>query len=454
MRCIIALVVLIGSAAAQSGRWQQLADPASAGWDGVRLAQARKLAERMGSAAFLVVDRGHVVVAWGDVTRRYKCHSVRKSVLSALFGVAVARGKVDLDETVGDLGIDDKSPLSAVEKRARLVHLLQARSGIYHPAAKETKGMRAERPKRGSRKPGAGFFYNNWDFNVLGVALERKTGKTLFEAFDAWLAKPLGMEDWRLSDGRYELEPGRSVHPAYAFRLSARDLARLGLLFARGGSWAGRQVVPRAWIEESTKRHTNFSGGRGYGYMWWIYPKGSMEKYPRLNAHDTFAASGTGGQLVLVVPQADFVVVHRGDTDNNLHVRGGDIWGMAEKLLAARPAEPAEDPDLGPLTPTPLPGAKPAPTERVAVALDAATLGDYVGEYKSLMGTASVFEYDGRLFVRSPDEEEAELFGEAKDRFFLRKADVQIAFERGPDARVSGAKMTWYGREVRSKKVK
>ena len=318
--------------------WRQLAEPAKAGWDAEGLAGARKVAEEAGSAAVFAVHRGRVVLAWGEVKRRFKCHSVRKSIASALLGMAVAGKRIDLDEALSTLEIDDLEPLSKVEKAARVRDLMCARSGIYHPAAKEPAGMKRSRPKRFSKKPGEAFFYNNWDFNTLAAIFEKRCGLGLVEAFDRWLARPLGMEDYRPQDGSYELEPGNSRHPAYAFRISARDLARFGMLFARDGRVAERRVLSKAWIKESTSAHSDLGAGRGYGYMWWLYRAGSLAKQPSLNSVDSFAAHGTGGQFVLVVPSRDFVLVHRGDTDNGRRVPGSAVWKIAESIFAAMPA--------------------------------------------------------------------------------------------------------------------
>lgn len=78
----------------------------------------------MPSSAFLVVADGAVVAAWGEVGRRFMCHSVRKSFLSALYGIYWDRGQIELDKTLADLGIDDwpdpLAALGAAEQRALL----------------------------------------------------------------------------------------------------------------------------------------------------------------------------------------------------------------------------------------------------------------------------------------------------------------------------------------------
>jgi len=56
--------------------------------------------------------------------------------------------------------------------------------------------------------------------------------------------------------------------------MSTRDLARLGLLYLNDGLWAGKRIVPAAWVKESTKRWSEAWSGRGYGYMWWEFPAG------------------------------------------------------------------------------------------------------------------------------------------------------------------------------------
>jgi CubicO group peptidase (beta-lactamase class C family) len=148
---------------------------------------------------------------------------VRKSLLSVLIGNALERKEVDLQQTIGLLGIDDNEPsLSAEEKTATVRDLLRARSGVYHSALYETHGMAAARPARHSHKPGTFWYYNNWDFNVLGTIYERAVRSSIFDAFEREIAKPIGMQDYRPSDGQY-VTGAASVYPAYPFKMGARS---------------------------------------------------------------------------------------------------------------------------------------------------------------------------------------------------------------------------------------
>lgn len=290
--------------------WEH-ATPAESGWSEEGLAALRDWGRRMPSTAFMAVHRGRIVAEWGDTARRTELASVRKSLLSALIGIAVAEGRIDLDATMASLGIDDNAPgLTEVEGRATVRMLLQARSGIYHPSLYATPAETALRPARGSHEPGTFWYYNNWDFNTLGTIYERATGVGIYEALDRLIARPIGMQDFRPEDGHYVTGP-ESIHRAYPMRMSTRDLARFALLYLHEGNWEGRQVVPADWVRESTRASTPMNHGSGYGYLWCIVRRGVLPT-------GSFAAVGYGGQYAFVAPAFDLVIVNRVDWDARL----------------------------------------------------------------------------------------------------------------------------------------
>src|SRR5262249_34961736 len=157
--------------------WDVIASPETVGWSRQKLARAKAYADMIDTAAVMVVANGHVVTQWGDTSGKFMMHSMRKSLLSALYGIAVHDGRIRLDKTLAELGIDDTPhSLTASEKEATVRDLLQSRSGVYHAAALETPDMALTRPPRGSRPHGTHWYYNNWDFNVLGTIFEQETG--------------------------------------------------------------------------------------------------------------------------------------------------------------------------------------------------------------------------------------------------------------------------------------
>lgn len=292
-------------------RWQRLADPAAAGWSVAGLERARALWRgNSGTSSVLVVWRGVVVAQWGDVAARRTVRSIRKSLLSSLVGSAVAAGALRLNATLGELGVEDVgSPLTAVEKSATVADLLASRSGVYIPAARENAGHRRRRPARGSHAPGTFFYYNNWDFNVLGTLVRDRLGADVGAEFLRRVAQPIGMEDYAASDFEWRRESVSPI-PAYDFRMSTRDLARYGLLWLGSGRWSGRQVLDPAWVAESTRSTTSETfAGAGYGRLWWVQPPGRNPAVPE----GYFFAEG--GSYLWVVPARDLVVVHHNESD-------------------------------------------------------------------------------------------------------------------------------------------
>ena len=284
------------------------AKPEELGWSTEKLGEAKKLFGTFPSANLVVVDRGRVVVEWGDPAMKIMVSSMRKSILSVLYGIDLPNSKLDLNATVGQLGIDDDPPLTATEKKATVRMLLEARSGVYHSCVGATPTMLQATPERGSHAPGTFYYYNNWDFNALGTIFEQQFHTTIGREFLDKIAVPTQMEDFRLEDMYYKRanpdDPAyaKSLHPAYLFRLSARDLARFGYLVLRDGNWNGTRIVSSNWIAESTRAYTeNARDGAGYGYLWWINGFGLPEK--------NFYALGALGKFVVVIPGRDLVVV-------------------------------------------------------------------------------------------------------------------------------------------------
>ncbi len=308
-------------------------------WSPAKLDQARALAQTGDTDALLIVEQGRVIAAWGRSDARFKCHSVRKSLLSALVGIEVEEGRLDLSATLADLDIDDCGNLTERERLATVLDLLTARSGIYHPTVAETDGMKATREARGSHGPGTFWCYNNWDFNALGTIVERAAGRSLFELFRDRIATPLGMEDFRHDEGRRDGEYVRSpatLHPAYSFRLSARDLARFGLLYARGGRWGDRQLLPRRWVRDSVLPYSDAGTQGAYGYMWWVGREGILFTNACM-PRGAFAARGYRGHFALVLPEQDIVIVHRVDSDQaGRRVTRAQFGAILDRLLEAR----------------------------------------------------------------------------------------------------------------------
>jgi CubicO group peptidase (beta-lactamase class C family) len=319
--------------------WERIAVPETVGWSSEGLEAVRGRLSTMSSEALMAVVGGRVMFEYGDVETVSYLASVRKSILSMMFGRYVADGTANVDRTIGELGIDDHQSLSERERQATVRHLLSARSGVYHPASNAGDDL-ASAPPRGSQAPGAYHLYSNWDFNAVGTAFEILTGRDIFDALRTDLAEPLGMRDFDRSRHEKSGDLTRSRHPAYHMHLSTRDMARIGYLMLREGEWNGRQIVPRDWVRESTRpvtRRTEMNPERrrdgrfGYGYLWWVFDRPDQNP-----AYDgAYVGLGAVGQHILVVPALDLVVVHKTVPGEGRQVTHEQFMEVADMIVEA-----------------------------------------------------------------------------------------------------------------------
>ncbi len=287
------------------------------------------------TTGLMVVKNGRVIYEYGDVKKPSYLASVRKSVLSMLYGPYVASGKIRLDATLKELGMSDVGGLLPIEERAKVIDLITARSGVYHPVDEGDDPSKT--PKRGSKEPGTHWMYNAWDFNAADADFARMTGKNIYDALRDDLAIPIGMQDFNRK-AQYKVEETYSQYPVYHMVLSTRDMARLGLLMLRQGKWRDRQIIPADWVRRSTSVRTPSvemqDSDLGYGYLWWVW-EDATGPY-----HGAYTATGSFGQFITILPALDMVVAHK--TLHTGNVRAGRYLRLLDLLTGKQPASKAE----------------------------------------------------------------------------------------------------------------
>ncbi len=433
---IISFIIAIMPIVSLAQPWQQYDEPEQAGFNQILLEQVENKLAEMNTATYLVTHRGKIVSSYGDISRRFMLHSMRKSLVSSLFGIYEAQGKINLATTLEELNINDKLGLTKAERSARIEDLLAARSGIYHPAAYEPQSMKSNRPERGSAKPGEQFFYNNWDFNVLATIFEQTTGDALFQAFKEHIAESIGMEDFRLEDAYYRYDE-ESIHPAYLFKMSARDLARYGQLILNDGRWEDKQIIPKGWISRSTALHSadRETGTFGYGYLWWIDRASFSEP--------CIYASGLGGQKLYIFPKSEMIVVHQVNTYMFLSEQEESIIDLIKTILAAKVGSSSCEPSLSRFK---------VESPQKTQAADLQNHTDYVGIYNhpffgqiqvsaesyglslsgNVMGHFRIFKDDQHSFRIEDLPEMSIRFEPANDQYKNGQATTEMVAERIP----------------------
>jgi CubicO group peptidase (beta-lactamase class C family) len=273
--------------------------------------------------AFVVVHRDRVVYeryhGGSGRDELETSFSVAKSFLSTLVGIAIDQGLIaDVDEPVTDY-LPQLAARDPRFERITLRDLLTMSSGLRYeessfpwPWGDDTYtyygvDLRKEALERTEieRAPGREWHYNNYNPLLLGLVLERATGKSVSDYMASELWQPLGAArdtTWNLDSegsGFEKMESGLNA--------TARDYARLGLLLLHGGSWKGERIVSRGWVRAATAAQIASDYDNPYGYFWWV-----DGTHP-----GRFYAFGNYGQYIYVDPVADAVVV-----------RLGSDWGL------------------------------------------------------------------------------------------------------------------------------
>ncbi len=276
------------------------------------------------TAALLVLRNGEVVHEQYRLTGgrdvQWISWSVAKSFVSALVGIAVEQGHIgSINDPISNY--IDTEPGSAYDG-VSIKDVLQMSSGArwnedYSDRTSDVARLGAAMAPGGSLDefvasavgevpPGTVCQYNSTDTQALGALLVRATGRSITDYMQEHLYEPLGME----SDGYWLLDTLGREMAFGGVNLTARDFAKLGELYRRGGEWNGHQVVPAAWVASSIvpeAPHLEWGNpviageslDNGYGYQWWLIHGGL----------DQYSAIGIYNQWVFVSPHDGVTIV-------------------------------------------------------------------------------------------------------------------------------------------------
>ena len=341
---IVALVTLVGCGdpsvddlnaveyAPDSGGDWPISTPGEHGLDPMLVSELYLEAADLETIYGLLVVKDSQLVAEdyfhaGSVNQKALVQSVTKSFTSALVGIALDQGCLSsVDQRMVDFFPDFANQIDDSRKnQITIEHMLQMRAG-YPPEESDAElweavlsgdyvHLVADVPL--TRDPGSEFQYSNLTAHWLGIIVARACEIDLESFAQAHLFDPLGGEvgAWRKDVDGYNWAAGE-------LHVTARDAAKLGLLYLGDGQFEGIQVLPAEWVRESLQTYSEGAYGNigdfrdlGYGYLWWS---------ARIGDHDVNFAWGHGGQLIVLVDDLNMVVVVTADPFYLDH--GGDSW--------------------------------------------------------------------------------------------------------------------------------
>lgn len=292
--------------------------------------------------SLMIVRHGKVVAEgwWAPYAANepHMMFSLSKSFTSTAVGLAVADGKVKLDDPVLSFFPDEapKAP-SANLKAMRVRDLLTMSTGHHDedirdfPYTADDSVVKAFLARPVAHKPGTFFLYNTPASYMLSAIVQKVTGQPVLAYLGPRLFEPLGITDptWEAS------KQGVSMG-GFGLSLRTEDIARFGQLYLQKGQWQGKQLVPASWVEAATARQMSNGSSpasdweQGYGYQFWR------------SRHGFYRGDGAHGQFCLILPQFDAVIAITSGTRDMASVMNL-VWDRLVPALksAALAADPA-----------------------------------------------------------------------------------------------------------------
>ena len=268
--------------------------------------------EPNGTVAFLIIKNDRLLFEryYNGYTHSSICTSFStvKSFVSAMIGIALHERLLHgLDDPITKYLPELTDPFWP---EITLRHLVSMSSGLKYsdgffpwsdnPHVYYSLNLRElARKALKEEPPDLRFHYNNYNLVLLGMILERVTGNSVSEYLQERIWKPLGMEfpaSWSLDSQQNGMEKMESGLNARAI-----DFAKFGRLYLRHGDWNGKQIIPEAWVHESTSIESD-AKWTNYKYLWWI---------PR-SGKGRFMAVGNLGQFIYVAPDKDCLILRFG----------------------------------------------------------------------------------------------------------------------------------------------
>lgn len=251
----------------------------------------------------MIVRHGQVIAEgwWApyNAGTRHEMYSLSKSFTSTAVGLAIAEGKMSLDDTILSF-FPDQGPAepSGNLKAMRVRDLLSMSAGHEKesPTGPPVMTVKSFLAHPVPFKPGTHFLYNTPATFMLSAAVQKVTGQTVLDYLKPRLFEPLGIEGATWGTNAEGISLG-----GYGLNIRTEDIAAFGQLYLQKGQWKGKQLLPAAWVEAASARQTSNGSNpksdweQGYGYQFWRSRHG-------------YRGDGAFGQFCLVLPEQDAVI--------------------------------------------------------------------------------------------------------------------------------------------------
>jgi CubicO group peptidase (beta-lactamase class C family) len=369
--------------------------------------------------SIVIVRHGQIVTEgwWAPYAANepHMLFSLSKSFTSTAIGLAIADGKLTVEDPILKFFPDDAPAEPSANLKAMRVRDLLTMSTGHHdedirdfPFQSDENLVKKFLSLPVSHKPGTFFVYNTPATYMLSAIVQKVTGQTVLDYLKPRIFEPLGIENPTWDASKQGISFG-----GFGLNLRTEDIARFGQLYLQKGKWQGKQLVPAAWVEDATSRHMSNGSSptsdweQGYGYQFWRC------------RHGFYRGDGAHGQFCIVMPQYDAVVAITSGTRDMASVMNL-VW---DRIVPA-------------LKPSALPADR-AAHDKLTAKLASLVLKPQTGTAASAAATAASAAAGKRfVFEKNPDAIEAITLdaptgGDTAFTFRLGGADQRIAAAPG-----------------------
>jgi CubicO group peptidase (beta-lactamase class C family) len=277
--------------------------------------------------SFMLVRHGYVIAeGWWKPESAEKPHvlySLSKSFTSTAVGLAVAEGKLSIDDPVLKFFPEDAPAQPSDKLKAMRVRDLLTMSTGHQTEPKLTPDepwVKSFLAHPVEHKPGAHFLYNSAGTYMCSAIVQKLTGQTVLDYLRPRLFEPLGIESAEWSTSPQGISAG-----GWGLFIHTEDIAKFGQLFLQKGQWNGKQLIPASWVEQATSKQVSNGSDptkdwdQGYGFQFWRC------------RHGAYRGDGAFGQFCLVLPEQDAVIAITADA-KDMQAELNIVW---DKLLPA-----------------------------------------------------------------------------------------------------------------------
>lgn len=290
--------------------------------------------------SLMVFRHGNIVAEgwWGPYAPdlKHTLYSLSKSFTSTAIGMAVAEGKLTVEDKVVSFFPKDLptsvSPNLAAMRVKDLMTMSTGHDTDSTPALRnsaETNWVKSFLAFPVEHEPGTFFVYNSGATYMLSAIIQKLTGENVLTYLTPRLFKPLNIvgADW-------EVDPNGINTGGWGLRLKTEDIAKFGQLLIRKGMWNGKRLLAENWIKDATSFQVQSKGGsrkkeendwlQGYGYQFWRC------------RHDAFRGDGAYGQYCIVLPKEDLVIAITSETADMQGILD-QVWDHILPALKTKP---------------------------------------------------------------------------------------------------------------------